>query len=264
MAPRHEGGWYGRPSVPRFSFARVLQIPQPRAAGLHLLSPFFVSFGCGGLGCGRRPRPGRLCGGGVTGKSRQGRANRAKRTQFLPPVRRPSPPGTKNAKQTQFEELRVPSLKCQAASLYPKPTIYSIIPRFQRGSVPRSGKTCETNPILARPGRNRGQNVQNEPNFRRRRKKSGGDAQPTKSRQDRMCETNPICTRGKGSVGQAPPYRSAKPIQIGPAGPSSGAKCAKRTQFPGPEWPAAWAERAKRSQFGEGRMDAKSITEKEL
>ncbi len=58
----------------------------------------------------------------------------------------------------------------------------------------------------------------------------------------RLCKTNPICSHGKGSVGQAPPYRWTLLRQTNPIRPAppSGATCAKRTQFPaapGGPWP---------------------------
>ncbi len=73
-------------------------------------------------------------------------------------------------------------------------------------------------------------------------------------RRDRTCKTNPIYTRGKGSVGQAPPYRrtplrQTKPIRPGWA--SIGGERCKTNPTPGPRHRA---ERAKQSQFGGRRQ----------
>jgi len=69
------------------------------------------------------------------------------------------------------------------------------------------------------------ENAQNEPRLRRWWKKSGEDAQPTKSRRGRMCETKPI-GQGNTHCSSIPPFQS------------DGCR-AKQSQFPGVSNPGA-------------------------
>jgi hypothetical protein len=127
----------------------------------------------------------------------------------------------------------VSSVKFEVTSGEPAPQTHHIP---QRSTIP------------TRLGPSERRNVRNEPNLGRER--------------DRTCETNPIRTRGKGSVGQTRPYRWTPLRQTNPIRPGQAsieAKCAKRTQFPGPERLAARAKRAKQSQFGAHGMEAKCL-----
>jgi hypothetical protein len=116
--------------------------------------------------------------------------------------------------------------------------------------------------------------VRNEPNL----------GPGTEHRRHQTCKTNPICTHGEESVGQAPPSKWARVRQTNPVQPgrqtrrgSRKGKCAKRTQSgPGTEalaernvrneptsrragWPGALgAKNAKQTQFGQAGRQAGS------
>ena len=115
------------------------------------------------------------------------------------------------------------------------PFHYSIIPPFQSDANGAKQSQLPAGPARQAGSLERG-NVQNEPNFRRRRKKSGEDAQPTKSR---IVQNEP----NFGQPGWHPAMDCAKRTQFGTAGAGPDVrKMQNEPNLPPERPPGPWPE----------------------
>jgi hypothetical protein len=203
----------------------------------------------------------------------------------------PFPSDAHRAKRSQFLPDR--QARASGASVRNEPN--SAKPAGGPGC--RREKMCETNPIwvgsagtggtertkqtqfrqTGRPaGSPESENVQNEPNLRRWRKKSGGDAHPTESCRDRTCETNPI-PDGAGRRTEYPKSENVRNkanfapdeqerTRASHAGELSLRSNAKRSQFlPDRQARSPGGKCAKRSQFrgsGSARANVSTVGER--